>query len=150
MPEYSYNAYPRLLDQDGYPGCKPPWGNLVCMNLDTGKIVWRSLLGEYEELSKQGIPQTGTPNIGGAMVTAGGLVFAAGTRDSKIRAFDKTTGKQLWEHRLPFGGYAPPATYEADGRQFVVIAATGGGFPGANKIAGPAEKGDTYVAFALP
>lgn len=148
--EYSFNAYPRLLDQDGYPGCKPPWGNLVCMNLDTGKIVWRSLLGEYEELSAQGIPQTGTPNIGGAMVTAGGLVFAAGTRDNKIRAFDKTTGKQLWEHKLPFGGFAPPSTYEVNGRQFVVIAATGGGFPGANKIAGSKEKGDTYVAFALP
>jgi quinoprotein glucose dehydrogenase len=148
--QYTYNGYPRLLDQEGYPGCKPPWGTLVCMNLNTGKIQWKSVLGEYAELTARGIPKTGTTNLGGAIVTAGGLVFAGGTRDNKIRAFDKTTGRQLWEHPLPYGGYAPPATYEVKGRQFVVIAATGGGFPGSNEIAGPKEKGDAYVAFALP
>ena len=83
-----------------------------------------------------------TENFGGAMVTAGGLVFAAGTRDQKIRAFDKGTGEELWSYRLPFGGYAPPSSYEVDGKQFIVIPATGGG-----KLGGP--QGDAYVAFSL-
>ena len=77
------------------------------------------------------------------MVTAGGLVFAGGTRDEKFRAFDADTGEELWSAKLPWGGYAPPATYEVNGRQFVVIPATGGG-----KLGGPT--GDAYVAFALP
>jgi quinoprotein glucose dehydrogenase len=76
-------------------------------------------------------------------VTAGGLVFCGGTRDRKIRAFDKDNGRELWAYQLPFGGFAPPAIYQVAGRQYVVIAATGGG-----KLGGPV--GDTYVAFALP
>ncbi len=132
-----------LLDAEGYPGTKSPWGTLNAIDLNTGKLVWRIALGEYEELTRRGIPRTGTENFGGAMVTAGGLVFCAGTQDRKIRAFDKTTGAELWQHSLPYGGYAPPATYEVNGRQYVVIAATGGG-----KLGGPL--GDAYVAFALP
>ena len=73
-----------------------------------------------------------------------------GTRDNKIRAFDKDSGKELWAGELPWGGYAPPATYEVHHRQYVVIAATGGGFPGRGMIAGPKEAGDAYVASALP
>ncbi|PYI79640.1 MAG: pyrrolo-quinoline quinone, partial [Verrucomicrobia bacterium] len=142
-PGYSANGYPKLLDQEGYPGCTPPWGTLSCIDLNTGKIRWKVPLGEYTELTAQGIPKTGTENFGGAIVTGGGVVFCAGTRDGKIRAFDKETGKELWEHKLPWGGYATPATYEVKGRQFLVIAATGGG-----KLAGPT--GDAYVAFALP
>jgi glucose dehydrogenase len=87
--------------------------------------------------------KTGTENFGGATVTAGGVVFCAGTRDLKIRAFDKDSGRELWSSKLPFGGFAPPATYQVNGRQYMVIAATGGG-----KLGGPV--GDTYVAFALP
>jgi len=147
----SFNGYLiRLLDHEGYPGSKPPWGSLVCLNLNTGKIVWRSVLGEYQELTRQGIPKTGTPNLGGTLVTAAGLVFAAGTRDNKIRAFDKQSGKELWSHDLPWGGYAPPATYQIHDTQFVVIAATGGGFPGRGVLAGPQEMGDAYVAFSIP
>lgn len=86
---------------------------------------------------------TGTENFGGPTVTAGGLVFVAGTKDHKIRAFDKDTGEILWEYRMEYGGYAPPAVYEADGRQYVVIAASSGGNPGG-------KLGDTYYAFALP
>ncbi len=140
---YASNGYPKLRDLDGYPGCTPPWGTLNAIDLNTGKLVWKVPLGEYEELTRRGIAQTGTENFGGATVTAGGVVFAGGTKDLKIRAFDKKTGKELWSYKLPFGGYAPPATYEAGGRQFVVIAATGGG-----KLGG--EMGDAYVAFALP
>jgi quinoprotein glucose dehydrogenase len=151
-PQYAFKGYFILVDQEGYPGSKPPWGSLVCLNLNNGTIVWKVTLGEYMALTAQGIPKTGTPNMGGAIVTAGGLVFCAGTRDNRIRAFDKQSGAELWEGQLPWGGYAPPATYQVNKRQFVVIAATGGGFPAHNthSLAGPNETGDAYVAFALP
>jgi quinoprotein glucose dehydrogenase len=105
--------------------------------------LWRVPLGEYDELSAQGVPKTGTENFGGPTVTAGGLVFCAGTRDSRIRAFDKDTGEELWSAQLPWVGSAPPSVYEVNGREFVVLAASGGG-----KLATPT--GDAYVAFALP
>jgi quinoprotein glucose dehydrogenase len=142
-PRYSFNGYPKFLDHEGYPASKPPWGTLNCIDLNTGRLVWRVPLGEHEELTRQGIPLTGTENFGGAMVTAGGLVFVSGTRDCKIRAFDSQTGAELWSARLPWAGSAPPAGYEVNGRQFIVIPATGGG-----KLGMPT--GDAYVAFALP
>ena len=142
-PTYRFVGYFKLLDQDERPGVKPPWGTLNAIDLNSGRIAWRVPLGEYEDLIRKGLPITGTENFGGAMTTAGGLVFCSGTRDLNIRAFDSATGKELWRHKLPFGGFAPPATYEVKGRQYVVIAATGGG-----KLGGPL--GDAYVAFALP
>jgi quinoprotein glucose dehydrogenase len=99
-------------------------------------------LGEFAELTKRGIPPTGTENYGGPIVTAGGLVFIGATKDEKFRAFDKKTGKMLWQTQLPAGGYATPATYEVNGRQYVVIAAGGGKMD--------TKSGDAYVAFALP
>jgi quinoprotein glucose dehydrogenase len=143
--KYTYvpNGYPKLLDDQGYPGCTPPWGTLNAIDLNTGKIAWKVPLGEYDALTKRGIAKTGTENFGGAIATAGGLVFCAGTRDRKIRAFQKDSGQELWSYTLPNGGYATPATYEVGGRQYVVIAATGGG-----KLGGPTS--DAYVAFALP
>ena len=142
-PTYTYNGYPKLLDHEGYPGCKPPWGTLNCIDLNQGTLRWQVPLGEHQQLSKRGISITGTENFGGATVTAGGLVFAAGTRDLKIRAFDKQTGEELWSHALPFGGFAPPTSYFANDRQFIIIPATGGG-----KLGG--SMSDAYVAFALP
>lgn len=142
--EYTYvpSGYRKLLDDQGYPGSKPPWGTLNAIDLNTGKIVWKSPLGEYPELTKRGIPKTGTENFGGATVTMGGLVFCAGTRDLKIRAFDKDTGRELWAYKLPFGGFAPPSVYQVKGREYIVIAATSGG-----KLGG--QPGDAYVAFSL-
>jgi quinoprotein glucose dehydrogenase len=142
-PTYNVNGYPKFYDPEGYPANKPPWGTLNCIDLNSGKLLWKVPLGEYPELAAQGVKNTGTENYGGAIVTAGGLVFCSGTRDHKIRAFDKDTGAELWSARLPFVGNAPPATYAVKGRQFVVIAATGG-----NKLGTP--YGDAYVAFALP
>jgi len=142
-PSYTYNGYPKLLDNEGFPGCKPPWGTLNCIDLNSGILRWQVPLGEHEVLTERGIPITGTENFGGSMTTAGGLVFAAGTRDLKIRAFDSATGEERWSHQLPFGGYAPPASYRADGKQYILIPSTGGG-----KLGG--EQGDAYVAFALP
>jgi quinoprotein glucose dehydrogenase len=143
-PRYSFTGYPRFLDNEGCPANKPPWGTLNCIDLNTGKLLWKVPLGEYSELAAEGIHNTGTENYGGPIVTAGGLLFCSGTRDSKIRAFDKDTGKELWSGKLPWVGIAPPSTYELRGRQYVVITSTG------NKLGKQSEYGDAYVAFALP
>jgi quinoprotein glucose dehydrogenase len=139
---YTHLGYNRFLDPEGYPAVKPPWGTLNAIDLDAGEIRWSVPLGELPELTRRGIPPTGTENYGGPIVTAGGLVFIAATKDEKLRAFDKRTGAVLWETALPAGGYATPSTYEAGGRQYVVIAA-GGGKMGT-------KSGDAYLAFALP
>jgi len=141
-PPYTHTGYNRWLDPDGYPAVKPPWGTLNAINLNTGEYLWRTTLGEYPELLAQGLPPTGTENYGGPLVTAGGVLFIGASRDEYFRAFDTKTGRELWRHRLPAGGYATPATYEVDGRQYVVIAC-GGGKMGT-------QSGDAYVAFALP
>lgn len=143
-PNYTFNGFAFLVDHEGYPGIKPPWGLLNCYDLSTGKALWRVPLGELAELTKQGVPKTGSQNLGGASVTAGGLVFVAGTEDEKLRAFDADTGAELWAAKLPFAGTAAPAIYEAGGRQFVVITSTGGG-----RVGGKSGAGDAYVAFAL-
>jgi quinoprotein glucose dehydrogenase len=139
---YTHTGYNRFLDPDGYPAVKPPWGTLNAIDLSKGEIVWKRVLGELPELTKQGLPPTGTENYGGPIVTAGGLLFIGATKDEKFRAFDKTTGTLLWEVSLPAGGYATPSTYSVKGKQYVVIAA-GGGKMGT-------KSGDAYVAFALP
>ena len=142
MP-YTHDGYNRFLDPDGYPAIAPPWGTMNALDIDSGELVWRVPLGEYPELAEQGMTGTGTENYGGPVVTAGGLLFIGATaRDKKFRAFDKITGKILWETTLPAGGNATPAVYEVEGRQFVVIAAGGG------KTGG--ESGGSYVAFSLP
>ena len=143
-PQYTFGGFTFLTDHEGYPGIKPPWGLLNCYDLNTGKVLWRVPLGELEALTQQGVPLTGSQNLGGATVTAGGLVFVAGTEDEKLRAFDADTGAELWSAKLPFAGTAAPAVYEVDGRQFVVITATGGG-----RVGGASGPGDAYVAFAL-
>ena len=139
---YTHTGYNRWLDTNGYPVVKPPWGTLNAIDLNTGEYRWRVPLGEFPELSARGVPVTGTENYGGPVVTAGGLVFIAASKDEMIRAFDRRTGRVRWQAKLPAGGYATPATYLAEGRQYVVIACGGG------KMGTPS--GDSYVAFALP
>ena len=138
---YRHTGYKKLLDPDGYPGIKPPWGTLTAIDLNLGAIVWQVPLGEYPELVKQGIRHTGTENYGGPVVTKGGLVFIASTMDEKFRAFNKITGEVVWNYQLSAGGFATPATYEVDGEQYIVIAA-GGGKSGL-------KSGDEYIAFSL-
>ena len=103
-PPYVFRGFNRFQDDEGYPAIKPPWGTLNAVDLNTGTIKWKVPLGEYEELTKRGIPKTGTENYGGPVVTAGGLIFIAATSDHKIRVFDKDTGEELWIHDLPFDG----------------------------------------------
>lgn len=143
-PQYVFDGFGFLTDHEGYPGIKPPWGLLNCYDLSTGKALWRVPLGELDALTKQGVPITGSQTLGGASVTAGGLVFVAGTEDEKLRAFDADTGRELWSAKLPFAGTAAPAVYEVGGRQFIVITSTGGG-----RVGGASGPGDAYVAFAL-
>ncbi len=140
---YRFTGYKKFLDSEGYPAVAPPWGTLNAIDLNTGEYVWKIPLGEYPELAAKWQKDTGTENYGGPIVTGGGLVFIGATNfDKKFRAFDKTTGKLLWESALPFAGNATPATYEVNGRQFVVIAAGGGKDP-------KTGSGGVYVAFAL-
>ena len=138
---YTMTGYNRWLDTNGYPAIKPPWGTLNAIDLNTGEYRWRVTLGEWPELIAKGIPPTGTENYGGPVVTAGGLVFIAASRDEQLRAFDRKTGKELWRAKLPAAGYATPATYSVNGKQYVVIACGGG------KIG--TKSGDSYIAFAL-
>lgn len=139
---YTHTGYKKWHDPEGYPAVKPPWGTLHAIDLNTGDYRWSRRLGEFPELSAQGIPPTGAENYGGPIVTAGGLLFIAATSDEMFRIFDKESGELLWETKLPAGGYATPATYSVGGRQYVVVAC-GGGKMGT-------KSGDTYIAFALP
>ncbi|MDF2192060.1 PQQ-binding-like beta-propeller repeat protein [Paraflavitalea sp. CAU 1676] len=139
---YSMTGYYKFLSPEGYPAISPPWGTLTAINLHTGDHVWKTTLGEYAELKAKGVPATGTENYGGSVVTAGGLLFIAAARDGKLRAFNKFSGKLLWEYDLPAPGFATPSVYEVNGRQFIVIACGGG------KLR--TTSGDTYMAFALP
>ena len=137
--------YARFWDGSRYPCVQPPWGTLSAVDLNTGEIAWKVALGEFDELTAKGIPQTGTPNLGGSIATASGLVFIAGSNDSRFRAFDARTGKVLWEARLEASGHATPMTFlsRRSGRQYVVIAAGGGGYFSRTVS-------DTLAAYALP
>jgi quinoprotein glucose dehydrogenase len=143
-PKYDFSGYKKFLDPDGYPAVIPPWGTLNAINLNTGEYVWKIPFGEYPELAAKGFKNTGSESYGGPVVTAGGLVFIGATvADKKFRVYDKANGKLLWETTLPLGATATPATYEVNGRQYVVIAAGGMRDP-------VTPSGGMYIAFALP
>ena len=138
-----------LLSPLGLPCTPPPFGTLVAISLLTGKTIWEVPLGTTRDLvaSKIFLPITvgsGTPNLGGPIITAGGLIFIGAAMDNYLRAFDIESGRELWKGRLPAGGQATPMTYRLpNGRQYVVIAAGGHGKMGTTR-------GDSVVAFALP
>ncbi len=128
------------------PCTPPPWGKLVAVDLNSGEVVWDVALGTIRDIAPLPLPiGWGTPNLGGPMITGGGLVFIGAAMDDYLRAFDWETGEELWKGRLPAGGQATPMTYRlrADGKQYVVIAAGGHGGLGT-------KLGDHVVAFALP
>jgi len=141
--KYRNEGYILFRDPEGYPPLTPPWGTLNAIDLNKGEIRWRIPLGEYPELVAKGIKNTGSDNYGGPVVTSNGLLFIGATNfDKKFRAFDKLTGKLLWETVLPAAGNATPSVYEINGREYVVIVCGGG--------KNDAPSGSSIVAFALP
>jgi quinoprotein glucose dehydrogenase len=143
MP-YKGMGFRRFTDPEGYPATAPPWGTLSAIDVNTGQYLWKIPCGTYPELVAKGMADTGSDNYGGPIVTAGGLLFiGASVFDEKFHAYDKTTGKLLWETDLPFAGLATPSTYMVNGKQYVVIAAGGG-------QSSRKPSGGVYVAFALP
>jgi glucose dehydrogenase len=127
-----------------WPCQNPPWGELYAINGSTGEVAWKVPLGRFPDLEAKGVKGAGTPNMGGAIATAGGLVFIGATVDGKFRAFESKTGQLLWEANVDAPAHSVPSTYiGGDGRQYVVLPAGGGGF-----LQGPT--GDSIIAFALP
>ena len=140
---YTFSGYNKFVDPDGYPATAWPWGHLTAIDLKTGKFAWRIPFGEYPDLVAKGVKDTGSESYGGAVATASGLLFIAATNfDHKMHAFDSKTGKLLWEGMLPYAGNATPLTYMANGRQYVVVGASG-----SRDHKGP--QGTAFVAFAL-
>jgi quinoprotein glucose dehydrogenase len=121
---------------------QPPWGTLTAIDVDRAEIVWQSTLGVTDVLPPE-VANTGRPSAGGSIATAGGLVFIAATDDNRFRAFESKTGREVWTYRLPASAHATPATYAKNGRQYVVIVATGGSL-----VESPIES-DAVIAFAL-
>jgi quinoprotein glucose dehydrogenase len=138
---YNISGYNKFLSKEGLPALRPPWGTLNAIDLQTGNLVWKETFGDDTTFAKQGI-HTGTENYGGAVVTAGGLLFIAATKDGKFRAYNKRTGELLWQTDLPAAGFATPSIYEVNGKQYVVIACGGGKLK--------TTSSDVYIAFALP
>ena len=139
---YVATGHNDFRDPQGYPVNKRPWGTLNAIDLNLGIIAWQVPLGTYPALEKLGESTTGTFNIGGPLLTGGGLLFIGATMDERFRAFDKTTGKVVWEYQMEAGGYASPATYQVNGKQHIIIAAGGSGKAGT-------KAGNAYYSFAL-
>jgi len=149
MPYRNESGYARFLDNEQYPCQQAPWGELSAVNTNTGDIAWRVPLGSYDELEAQGLRNWGTPNAGGSLATAGGLVFIGATNDSRFRAFNSRTGQEVWTARLDATGNATPMSYVGrDGKQYVVIAAGG---PDHLRNVGntSTNNADALIAFAL-
>ncbi len=138
---YTHTGYNRFFDDKGYPAVKPPWGTLSAVDMNKGELIWQVPLGEYEELTAAGISKTGTENYGGPVLTDGGIIFIGASKDEYFRVFDKDNGEELWQYKLPAGGYATPSTYMVGSKQYVVIACGGG------KMGTPS--GSKYIAFCL-
>ncbi|HEX7640169.1 MAG TPA: PQQ-binding-like beta-propeller repeat protein, partial [Burkholderiaceae bacterium] len=134
-----------FLSPLGIPCEAPPWGYVAGVDLRTGRIVWQHRNGTVRDLSPLPLPfKMGVPDLGGPMITRGGVAFLSGTMDDYVRAYDVTDGRQLWRARLPAGGQATPMTYlDANGRQVLLVVAGGHGSTGT-------KPGDAVIAYALP
>jgi glucose dehydrogenase len=143
---YGGNEGVQFWNPDTLWACvQPPWGRLVAVNVNTGEIAWQVPLGEFDALTAKGVPKTGASNMGGSIATAGGLVFIGATNDSRFRAFDSRTGKELWVTKIDASAHAVPITFLGkDGKQYVVIMAAGGG------AVGDTTHASSLTAFALP
>jgi quinoprotein glucose dehydrogenase len=146
-PDGSWNlkdGYVYFWDKETRLPCQqPPWGSLFAVNVNTGEIAWRSILGVSDNLP-EAVKHTGRPSAGGPIATAGGLIFIGGTDDRRIRAFDTRTGKELWTYKLDASIYGMPMTYRGkNGKQFVAAVNTGG-------FVGSPVESDTVIAFSLP
>lgn len=139
--KYRISGYTKFLDQDGNPAISQPWGTLNAIDLNTGEYVWKKVYGETFSAKDSTWQLTGAESYGGPVVTAGGLLFISGTKDCKLKAYNKKTGDLVWQTQLPAAAFATPSTYMVNGKQYVVIAC------GGTKLGAP--KGDSYVAFAL-
>lgn len=137
---YTITGYNKFLSKEGYPAIAPPWGTINALDVATGQYLWKKTLG-HDTAFKATKEPTGTENYGASVVTKGGLLFIAATKDGKFRAFNKRNGALLWETDLPAPAFATPAIYEKEGRQYIVIACGGGKLK--------TKSGDYYVAFAL-
>ncbi len=142
VDKYIHTGYPKFLDDRGMPAIAPPWGTLTAIDLNTGQHLWQSILGITPNLPNQDTNPTGCENYGGPIVTENGLLFIAATKDGMFRAFNKYTGKILWQTKLPAASFATPAMYSVNGKQFIVMAC------GGEKLG--TAKGNKIVAFALP
>jgi quinoprotein glucose dehydrogenase len=138
---YTITGYNKFLTKEGYPAISPPWGTLNAIDLNTGKYIWKATLGN-DTAFKNAKQPTGTENYGASVVTAGGVLFIAATKDGKFRAFNKRNGRLLWEYNLPTAAFATPSVYVVGGKQYVVIACGGGKLK--------TKSGDSYIAFRLP
>ena len=138
---FEHKGYHKFLDANGLPAISPPWGTLHAIDLNTGDFLWSAVLGDTPELQKQGYPPTGTENYGGPVITENGLLFIAATKDGYFRAFDRRTGKLLWEYELPAAAFATPALYQVDGKQYIALAC------GGEKLGTP--RGNKIIAFSL-
>lgn len=135
------DGYQWFWDRKSRMPCQvPPWGQLYGINVNTGAIAWSSVLGVTDGLAD---PDTGRPNVGGPIITGGGLVFIGGTDDKRLRAFDVKTGREIWSTRLPASLYGTPMTYAVGGKQYLAVVATGGFW-------GEAPTADQVMVFALP
>jgi quinoprotein glucose dehydrogenase len=142
IDKFMHTGYPKFLDDKGLPAITPPWGTLTAIDLNSGQQLWQSTLGITPGLPNQDTNPTGCENYGGPIVTENGLLFIAATKDGLFRAFNKYTGKLIWQTKLPAASFATPAMYSINGKQYIVIAC------GGEKLGTP--KGNKIVAYALP
>ncbi len=140
-PAYRHTGYHKLLDANGLPGISPPWGTLCAIDMNSGEFLWQIPFGEVDSLANLGIPDTGTENYGGPIITQNGLLIIAATKDDKIRIYDRSSGEELWEDDLPASSFATPATYMIDGKQFIARAC------GGEKLG--TKPGNKIIAYAL-